>query len=333
MKVLLTGGSGLIAAHCLDYLLQHGHDVVVTVRSHEKGKKMLSSHPDHAKSRVSYVIVEDIAKEDAFKDAVKSDLPFEAVLHTASPFHFHPTDFKKDLIEPAIIGTTGILKAIKASAPTVKIVVITSSFAAMVNALNPPKIYDETCWNPVRFEQAQESANIAYRVGKTYAEKAAWEFVENERPNFQVATILPTLVLGPTVHYLNSLDSLNTSNERLRDMILGKMKDGLAPTGYFLWADVRDVALAHVKAMEIPAAAGKRFFCAAGYVDNTAIADAIKEGYPQLATKLPNNYESDLRRDIYGFDNSQTRNILGIEYRPLKQCIIDTVKSLQEVGA
>lgn len=303
------------------------------MRSDEKGKTILSNHPGQPTSKLSYVIVKDIAKEDAFKDAVKSDPPFEAVLHTASPFHFHPVDPRKDLIDPAIIGTTGILKSIKASAPTVKIVVITSSFAAMVNTANPPKVYDETCWNPVTVEQALESANTAYRVGKTFAEKAAWDFVEKEKPNFQVATILPTLVLGPTVHGLNSLDSLNTSNERIRDMILGKMKDGLAPTGYFLWVDVRDVALAHVKAMEIPAAGGKRFFSTAGYMDNAAIADAIKEGYPELAKKLPERYESDLPKDVYGFDNSQTKNILGIEHRPLKQCIIDTVKSLQEVSA
>lgn len=302
------------------------------MRSDDKGKKILSNHPGLPATRLSYVIVEDIAREDAFNDAVKSDPPFESVVHTASPFHFHPTDLKKDLVDPAIVGTAGILKSIKAFAPTVKIVVITSSFAAMVNAINPPKVYDETCWNPVTLEQSRESASIAYRVGKTFAEKAAWEFVELEKPNFQIATILPTLVLGPTVSGLNSLSSINTSNERIRDMIQGKMKDSLAPSGYFLWVDVRDIALAHVRAMEVPAAAGKRFFCTAGYMDNAAIANAIKEGYPELSEKLPKQYESDLPKDIYGYDNSRTRNILGIEYRPLKQCVIDTVKSLQEVS-
>lgn len=302
------------------------------MRSDDKGKKILSNHPGVPTSRLSYVIVEDIAREEAFNDAVQSDPPFEAVLHTASPFHFHPTDLKKDLVDPAIVGTAGILRSIKAFAPTVKIVVITSSFAAMINTINQPEVYDETCWNPVTLEQSQDSPNIAYRVGKTFAEKAAWNFVEQEKPNFQVATILPTLVLGPTVSGLNSLSSVNTSNERIRDMIQGKMKDGLAPSGYFLWVDVRDIALAHVRAMEVPAAAGKRFFCTAGYVDNAAIADAIKEGYPELSRKLPEKYESDLPKDIYSYDNGRTRNILGIEYRPVKQCVIDTVKSLLEVS-
>lgn len=37
------------------------------------------------------------------------------------------------IVYPAIIGTTGILRAIKKSAPTVKRVVITSSFAAVID--------------------------------------------------------------------------------------------------------------------------------------------------------------------------------------------------------
>lgn len=36
----------------------------------------------------------------AFDKAVVSDPPFEAVIHTASPFHFNVTDTKKDLLDP-----------------------------------------------------------------------------------------------------------------------------------------------------------------------------------------------------------------------------------------
>lgn len=93
--------------------------MVTTVRSTSKGDKLIEAHPE-SKGKLSYVIVEDIAKEGAFDEAVKSDPPFEAILHTASPFHFNVTDAKKDLLDPAIIGTTGILKSTKAYAPTVK---------------------------------------------------------------------------------------------------------------------------------------------------------------------------------------------------------------------
>jgi nucleoside-diphosphate-sugar epimerase len=54
------------------------------------------------------------------------------IIHVASPFHFNVTDYNKDFYEPAIQGTTGILKeAIKEK--SVKRIVITSSFAAVIN--------------------------------------------------------------------------------------------------------------------------------------------------------------------------------------------------------
>ena len=115
--------SGFIAAHVLDELLKAGHSVVTSVRSDAKGQTILKNHPNVPKSKLDFVIVEDIAHPGAFDTAIKSDPPFETVIHTSSPFHFNTTDSKKDLLDPAIIGTTGILKAIKQSAPTVNRVV------------------------------------------------------------------------------------------------------------------------------------------------------------------------------------------------------------------
>ena len=65
-----------------------------------------------------------------------ADVDIDYIIHVASPFHFNITDYKKDFYEPAIQGTTGILKeALKET--SVKRVVITSSFAAIIS----PKKY------------------------------------------------------------------------------------------------------------------------------------------------------------------------------------------------
>jgi len=330
MKVLVTGGSGFIGAHCVDQLLSHGHDVVTTVRSDDKGKFLVDSHKG---KKLSYVIVKDIAQEGAFDEAVKSDPPFDAVLHTASPFHFNITDPKKDLLDPAIIGTTGILKAIKASAPSVKRVAITSSFAAIVNPNSHKKLYNEDVWNPVTMEEALKEPASAYRGSKTFAEKAAWDFVEKEKPNFTLSTLNPPFVFGPVVHYLNNLENVNTSNQRILNIIQGKMKDEVAPTGTFLWVDVRDIALAHVRAIELGKAAGKRFFITAGYMTNKDLIDIIRAEFPEYHSQLPKNPESDMPKDVYKYDNSRSLQVLGLKYRSLKECVIDTVKSLQAVGA
>lgn len=96
---------------------------MTTVRSEAKAQTIRDAHPQVPKDKLDFAIVEDIAQEGAFDEAVKFDPPFEIVIHTSSPFHFNVTDVKKDLLDPAIIGTTGLLKAIKQGAPTVKRVV------------------------------------------------------------------------------------------------------------------------------------------------------------------------------------------------------------------
>ncbi|KXG54099.1 NAD-dependent epimerase/dehydratase [Penicillium griseofulvum] len=332
VKVLLTGGSGFIAAHIVDILLQHDFDTVITVRSDEKGKRIIEAHPDVPKEKLSYVIVNDVAKDGAFDEAVKSSPPFDYVIHTASPFHYNVQDPVKDFLDPAIKGTTGILKAIKEYAPTVKRVVITSSYAAMVNGKQHPKVYSEKEWNPLTWEEAMDHSQV-YRGSKTFAEKAAWAFVDKEKPNFDIATINPPLVFGPIVHYLNSLDTINTSNQRMRNLVQGQMKEKIAPTGNFLWVDVRDVALAHVRAIEVPEAGGERFFVTAGYFSNKELADIMRETHPQLESKLPPaDSPSDFPENIYGIDNTKSKKVLGLNYRPLKQTVSDAVDSILAVG-
>jgi nucleoside-diphosphate-sugar epimerase len=95
-RVLLSGGSGFIAAHTLDVLLKRGHSVVTTVRTQEKADKIKADNKGAVNSgQLSFAIEPDIAQEGAFDEAVISDPPFEAVLHTASPFHFNVTDVQK----------------------------------------------------------------------------------------------------------------------------------------------------------------------------------------------------------------------------------------------
>lgn len=340
-RVLLTGGSGFIAAHVLELLLQRGHSVVATVRSRSKADKILEAHPNAGDS-LSFTIVEDIAQENAFDNAVKSTPPFEAVIHTASPFHFKATNIQKQLLDPAIIGTTGILKSIKKNAPSVKRVVITSSGVSIINPFAGAavgKIYSEVDWNPITHSQALENPGNGYRASKTFAERAAWEFLTREKPSFSISTICPPLVFGPIVHYLNSLDALNTSNERIRDFVQGKLRNSpdepMPPPG-FLWVDVRDVALIHVNAIEQEHAANLRFFATAGTFTNRRIVETIRRNFPEYGGELPpvTWKGGDLPPGgVHDINNSTATRLLGREWKSLDECVIDTVNSLKLVGA
>ena len=146
------------------------------------------------------------------------------------------------------------------------------------------------------------------------------------------------MVFGPVVHYLASLAAINTSNERIVAAIQGKWKSEIPPTGAaFNWVDVRDVATAHVKAgLEIPEAGGHRLFTTQGRFSNRDIANIIKKNFPEYADRLPGDdvqgggYPDDNK--IYGFDNSETKRLLGIDWIGLEEGIVDTVNSIKSFG-
>lgn len=117
-------------------------------------------------------------------------------------------------------------------------------------------------------------------------------------------------------------------------MAQGAFRDtALPPTGIFLWVDVRDVALAHVRALETPAAGGERFLLVGGHFSNKLLADIIAETRPELASKLPPNTVDDTPADVYGYNGAKTAKTLGMEFRSFWDCVRDTVQSLQQAGA
>ncbi|KAI0901136.1 NAD(P)-binding protein [Annulohypoxylon nitens] len=339
-KVLLTGGSGFIAAHVLDILLKKGYEVVTTVRSEEKASQIRAKYPG---AKLSVSIVPDIAAPNAFDAVIASAPDLDYVQHTASPFHFNWKDARTELLDPAIEGTNSVLRAIKKHAPGVKRVVLTSSFAAIISEAdltNPNKTFSEADWNPSTYEDGLKGPPpTSYRVSKTYAEKTAWDFVANEKPSFDLATICPPMVFGPVAHHLSSLSGINTSNARIADLITGKWLTSIPASGVFLWVDVRDVASAHVSTMELPDAGGKRFFTTAGYYDNVKIAAAVRAAYPELADKLPTEATPVApggafpAQGTYKYDNTRATTVLGIDWIPLEKSIADTVKTLLTIPA
>lgn len=98
---------------------------------------------------------------------------------------------------------------------------------------------------------------------------------------------------------------------------------------------MRDVALAHVRAMEVPEAGGKRFYVVGGYFSNKRIAGIVRGefGGGVLGGLLPSEEVvrgtvDDFPEGHWGFDNSRSRGVLGVEYRGLEESVVDTVRSI-----
>jgi len=115
------------------------------------------------------------------------------------------------------------------------------------------------------------------------------------------------------------------------------MREKLAPTApVFTFVDVRDVALAHVRALLRPEAGGKRFYCVGGFFSNARLAGIIRDGFPQLDRegRLPpvEACVDDFPEDHWRFDNSRSREVLGLEYTPLEESVRDTVEAMLKMG-
>ncbi|KAH7118494.1 hypothetical protein EDB81DRAFT_667914, partial [Dactylonectria macrodidyma] len=211
--------------------------------------------------------------------------------------------------------------------------VITSSFGSMMDRSKgfwPEHTYSDADWCPLTPEEALLDPGAGYQVAsRTFAEKAAWEFLEKEKPAFTLSTILPPLVFGPVSQRVNSANSLNTSNQFIYGFIAGPAKGEIPPTINPIFADVRDVAFAHVAAMEKPEAANKRFFITGGYSSNRKIVDIIRKNFPQFHSQLPPESAKggELPEAVFKFDNQPSNDILALPYKTLEKCISDTVRS------
>lgn len=270
--------------------------------------------------------------DGAFDNAVQTQPPFDSVIHAASPFHFKSKDYQKEILDPAIKGTVGILRSIKAHAPSVKRVVITSSMAAVLNWDNPPDLYEESTWNPITYDQALTGPIFAYLGSKTFAERAARDFVNDERPNFDLVTIHPPGVYGPPIYELPSLDSINTSNKSFASILQGEWQSLVPNNPPTQWVDVRDVALAHVRALEVPEASSRRFITVAGYASNQQIVSIIVEKHPEIRSKLPESFGKTQEGKIPRVDTEPAEKVLGIKFTPLEDSVLDTIGALLPLG-
>lgn len=336
--VCVTGASGFIGAHLAALLLARGCRVRGTVRSLRDPARydFLTSLPG-ADDRLA-LFEASLQHEGSYDTAVAG---CTAVMHGASPYVLHVEDPQRDLVDPAVQGTLNVLRSC-ARTESVARVVLTSSMAAISDEPVEGKVFTEADWN-----EHSTLARNPYYLSKVAAEKAAWAFVEEEQPGFDLVVINPYLVIGPSL-----CPSLNTSNAILRDLLAGGYPAIMNLS--FGFVDVRDVAEAHLLAMENPAANG-RYLCANKTLSLAEVADLLRrEGYgsyrlPRLdmtsslgdwlmklaAYSQPQGTRSYLQTHIgkvMRYDNSKIKEDLGITFRPVEESILETVPDLIKWG-
>lgn len=346
--ILVTGASSFVGTHVIKAFLRAGYRVRGQVRNAASAAKVRRAFPtpggdgddegnNNNNDRLTTVEVPDITAPGAFDAAVAG---VSGVVHCASPFVLHDVaDAERDLLAPAVRGTTRVLESAASRAPRVRRVVVTSSFAAIVDpaqGLRPGYVYTEDDWNPTTREEAVAatgagSGAVAYCASKAFAERAAGEFVARERPGFTVATVCPPMVYGPVEHDVGGGDLRGKLNTSIADIY--RLMDGSSsepgPTGFPAFADVRDVAEAHLRAYEREEAG--RYLVTSGSFEYRDVCRILREVLGPLGRaeggKVPDP-EATPAAEFYAVDNSRTARELGMTFRSLRESIRDTALSL-----
>ncbi|KAI9328453.1 hypothetical protein DFJ73DRAFT_665260 [Zopfochytrium polystomum] len=324
--VLVTGVTGFVAAHVAKELLSRGFHVRGTVRSLAKAEHLKTVLPHPA--NLSFAVVKDLTDAGAFDDAVKGA---DYVIHCASPFHFKTQDVYRDMIDPAVKGTTSILQSVAAHAPTVKRVVVTSSMAAVFTSTPAsPLGLTEEDWNDESVRSLEKDGNkadplTAYVASKTLAERAAWDFMKAAPRSFELAVCNPPYIYGPLLQKVSSVEEVNTSCKLIADYFTVDAPKIVIPIagGY---VDVRDVAIGHVQAMTVPEAAGHRFVLSAGHHTFYQVLDILRAAYPDRSFPVDGPPSSPWPNEV----SAKAEKVLGITFRSLDTTVRDTAASLVE---
>lgn len=276
--VLVTGATGYIARHLVLQLLDAGHAVVGSVRSlaaEGELRAALGAALAEPAALDRLRLVELNLNEDAGWDAAMAGV--DVLMHTASPVPDGSAAPTADYIPTAVDGT---LRAVKAAyAAGVRRIIVTSSVAAIMGAPGHEdgQEFDESDWSDV------DRPNLnAYTVSKTRAERALWDWNETEAPDALVTAINPAFVMGPPIGTRSVPSSLNI----VARMLTGKIP--MLPDIGFPYVDVRDVALMHVRAMDLPETAGKRYAASEQVLSFQALADMLRQDFPDrdLPTRM-----------------------------------------------
>ena len=325
--VFVTGASGFIAGHCILRLLKEGYAVRGSLRTSGRADEVRMALEPHVSTDDLSFATLDLCSDDGWEEALEG---CTYLLHVASPFPSARPDNEDDLIIPARDGT---LRALRAAAKAgVKRTVLTSSIVAIA--------YGEDCDRDYVFTEADwsntEGELSAYGKSKTFAERAAWEFMgTREAGNMELSVINPGAVLGPLLG-----SAFSSSGQIVKRLLDGSVP--ACPAIGFSFIDVRDVADAHYEAMLKPAAAGRRYALVGRYawmIDVSRILHGA--GYKSPTIKLPNfmvhvlaKFDKSMRLLKSGLgvrrhiSNERMRTELGIEPRSLDDMILSMAESM-----
>ncbi len=329
-KVLVTGATGYIGLHCIDQLLKQGYAVNGSIRSPEREEEVFQAlQKNNTSTEHLNLFTFNLTDDEGWDEGIAG---CDYLLHVASPISISTKD-EEFFVGPAVAGVNRAMKF--AQKHNLKKVVLTSSVAAIFETTVLKQYYDESDWS----DPNKKSINH-YAKSKTLAEMAAWDFIKEEDNPFELAVINPALVIGPSLS-----GDLGESNKAIEMVVTGRMP--VSVPLQFGYVDVRDVAAAHILAMQNPESNGKRFALSekdlwykdvAKLLRTNGYKKAPKINIPAWITPVLAKFNEELKFSLPFIGRvrsvkyaTNAKDILGWNPRPAEDSILEVAKQIEDL--
>lgn len=330
-KVLVTGATGFIGLHCIHQLLNQGYAVNGSLRSPKRKDEIIEALKNkNTPIENLNLFVFNLTEDNGWDEGMQG---CDYLLHIASPLSVkaYDDDF---FVKPAVAGVKRAFKFAKKH--NIKKVVLTSSVAAIIETDEEKEYFDENDWSDIDCREIS-----SYAKSKTMAERAAWDFIKEHQNPFELAVINPALVTGPSL-----TGDLGESNKAIEMVVTGKMPVAIPMN--FGFVDVRDVATAHILAMQNESSNGERFALSEKDLSYKEIAKILRDNgfkkaprisVPIWIAKFLANFNKELKIAIPFMGKtrslsktSKAKDVLGWDPRPAEESIIDVANQIREMG-
>jgi dihydroflavonol-4-reductase len=224
MKVLVTGAGGHLGFNLTGALAAAGHWVCGSLRSLDDARAVARLRAAGA-AEVVAAPLESAAALRAAMDGV------DALAHTAAIYLLHAPGRDAEVVAASVEGVERAFRAAKDAG--VRRIVLTSSVVTL--PMTPPgaPVVDESRW--------ADDLRVPYFRAKTLGERRAWELAREL--GLDLVTLLPGAFGGPG--FLRNTPTIDL----IEAIMKGAMRVAAPPVAY-PYVDVRDVARAHVLALE-----------------------------------------------------------------------------------
>ena len=218
--------------------------------------------------------------------------------------------------------------------------VVTSSVAAILYGRDG-EIDENFSFNEDHWTDVNHKHTSAYAKSKTYAEKAAWEFIENDSSGMELSVVNPAMVFGPVLE-----EDYGTSVGVILELMSGKYP--VVPNMDMGVVDVRDVAAAHILAMQNPSSNGERFALSekdlwykdvAKLLRKNGFDKAPKINLPKWTAKFLANFSNEIKFALPNIgrvrsvkNTSKAKDVLGWNPRSAEESILEIANQIKDMG-